>query len=146
MPEMEQVKAIGTSLEKIKKGSEPNNWLVGSLTSIGEIGVEISEVEVTTLDSPDGAKEFIPGDIDPGELAFAGYMKYKADQQTAVKMNALIKANTLEAWKVTFPNGATWEFDGFVKSFKTTEATPEGLIGFSASIKISGFPVFTPAT
>lgn len=140
------IKAIGTSLTKKKSGSETTDWKIGSLTSIGEIGIEISEIDVTTLDSPDGAKEFMPGDMDAGECAIAGYIKKVDDEQTVSKMMALIKANSLEEWEVKFPSTATWEFSAFVKSFKTTEETPDGLIGFNASLRISGLPVYTPST
>lgn len=143
---MNNVRAMGTSLTKVKNTSEANDWVVGSLTSIGEIGVEISEIDVTTLDSPDGAKEYIAGDMDAGECALAGYIKKSDDEATVTKMMNLISAGTNEKWVVTFPSGATWEFDAFVKSFKTTEETPDGLIGFNASLRISGLPEYTPST
>lgn len=140
------VRAIGTSLTKTKSGSETIDWVVGSLTSIGEIGVEISEIDVTTLDSPDGAKEFMAGDMDAGECPIAGYIKKRDDEQTVVKMMSLIKSGSLENWVVEFPSGAKWEFDAFIKSFKTTEETPDGLIGFNATLRISGMPEYTPST
>lgn len=143
---MNTVRAMGTSLTKKKSGSEIEDWKVGSLTSIGEIGVEISEIDVTTLDSPDGAKEYISGDIDAGECAIAGYIKKAADEATVTKMMSLISAGTVEKWAVDFPSKAKWEFDAFVKSFKTTEETTDGLIGFNATLRISGLPVYTPSS
>ena len=140
------VRAIGTSLTKKKSGSETEDWVVGSLTSIGEIGLEISEIDVTTLDSPDGAKEFMAGDMDAGECSIAGYIKKKDDEQTVVKMMSLISSGTLEEWTVKFPSTAKWVFNAFIKSFKTTEETPDGLIGFNASLRISGKPVYTPSS
>lgn len=140
------IRAIGTSLKKIKSGSEVADWTIGSLTSIGEIGAEISEIDITTLDSPDGAKEYMSGDIDAGECAIAGYIKKADDENTVTKMMALIQSGSTEAWEVTFPSGAKWEFNAFVKSFKTTEETPDGLIGFSGSLRISGMPTYTPRT
>lgn len=142
---MSNIRAIGTSLTKTKSGSEAANWIVGSLTSIGEIGVEISEIDVTTLDSPNGAKEYISGDIDAGECAIAGYIKKTEDESTVTKMMALISSGSVEEWTVGFPSGAKWVFNAFVKSFKTTEETPDGLIGFSGSLRLSGLPVYTPS-
>lgn len=142
---MNTVRAMGTSLSKIKSGDEQADWKVGSLTSIGEIGVEISEIDVTTLDSPNGAKEYISGDIDAGECAIAGYIKKAADEATVTKMMALIASGSVEKWNVDFPSGAKWAFDAFVKSFKTTEETTDGLIGFNATLRISGLPVYTPS-
>ena len=139
------IRAMGTSLTKKKSGNEAEDWVVGSLTSIGEIGVEISEIDITTLDSPDGAKEYMAGDLDAGECAIAGYIKKLDDEATVTKMMALISAGTTEQWTVTFPSTATWEFDAFVKSFKTTEETVDGLVGFSGTLRISGLPVYTPS-
>ena len=140
------VKAIGTSLTKKKSGSETEDWKVGSLTSIGEIGLEIGEEDITTLDSPDRAKEFMAGDLDAGECSIAGYIKKADDEQTVVKMMALIQASATEKWTVAFPSGAKWNFDAFIKSFKTTEATTDGKVGFSATLRITGLPVYTPAS
>lgn len=140
------IKAMGTSLSKTKSGSEAADWVVGSLTSIGEIGVEIGEIDITTLDSPNGAKEFMSGDMDAGECAIAGYIKKVDDEQTVVKMMSLIKSGSTEEWTVTFPSGAKWVFNAFVKSFKTTEETTDGLIGFTGSLRISGLPEYTPST
>lgn len=140
------IRAMGTSLTKKKSGNEAQDWVVGSLTSIGEIGAEIEEIDITTLDSPNGAKEFMSGDIDPGECDIAGYIKKTDDENTVVKMMALIQAGTTEEWIVTFPSGAKWEFNAFIKSFKTTEETTDGLIGFSGGLRLSGLPVYTPSS
>lgn len=140
-----KIRAMGTSLSKIKSGDEQADWVIGSLTSIGEIGVEISEIDITTLDSPDGAKEFMPGDLDAGENAIAGMIKKKDDEQTISKMMALIASGSTEKWEITFPSGAKWAFNAFVKSFKTTEETTDGLIGFNATLRLSGLPVYTPS-
>lgn len=140
---MNDIRAMGTKLIKTKSGSEIADWTIGSLTSIGEIGVEIGEIDITTLDSPDGAKEFMSGDIDAGECSIGGYIKKADDEQTVIKMMSLISSGSTEDWTVEFPSGAKWEFKAFVKSFKTTEETVDGLIGFSGSLRISGLPVYT---
>jgi len=142
----EDVRAIGTSLTKKKSGSEIADWVLASLTSIGELGLEIGELDVTTLDSPNKAKEYNPGDLDSGELAISGIFKKEGDSQTAVKMMSLIEASAVESWLITYPSGDTFAFDAFIKSFKVTEATPDGLVGFNATLRVSGKPVYTIAT
>ena len=140
------IRAMGTSLTKIKSGDETENWVVGSLTTIGEIGLEIEEIDITTLDSPDKAKEYMAGDLDAGELSIAGYIKKLDDEATVTKMMSLIAAGSTEAWEVEFPSGAKWNFNAFVKSFKTAESTTDGLIGFSGSLRVSGLPVYTASS
>ena len=140
------IRAMGTSLTKTKSGEEQADWVVGSLTSIGEIGAEASEIDITTLDSPDGAKEYASGDIEAGDCEIAGYIKKTTDEDTVTKMMALLKSGATEAWKVTFPSGAYWSFNAYVKAFRTTEETTDGLIGFNATLRISGLPAYTTAS
>jgi predicted secreted protein len=131
---------MGTTLTKTKSGTEQEDLKIANLTSIGEIGVESEEIDATDLDSPDNYKEFIAGSKDAGEVSLAGNIK---DEANVEKMLALAESQTVEEWTVTYPSGATWKFSAFVKSFKDGEKTPDGLATFSATLRISGKPVYT---
>ena len=136
-------RTMGTTLTKKKSGDESGDLKIANLTSIGEIGVESEEIDATDLDSPNNYKEFIAGSKDAGEVSLAGNIK---DESNVEKMLALAESQSMETWTVAYPSGATWEFTGFVKSFKDGEKTPDGLATFSATIRISGKPVYTKAT
>lgn len=138
---MSAQRTMGTTLTKKMSGDETEDLKVANLTSIGEIGVESEEIDATDLDSPDNYKEFIAGSKDAGEVSLAGNIK---DESNVEKMLALAESQSMESWTVTYPSGATWAFTGFVKSFKDGEKTPDGLATFSATIRISGKPVYTP--
>ena len=138
---MSAIKTMGTTLTKKKSGSEQGDYKIANLTSIGEIGVESEEIETTDHDSEGGYKEFIAGSKDAGELSLAGNIK---DETNVEKMLALAESQSMEDWEIKYPSGATWTFKGFVKSFKDGEKTPEGVATFSATIRISGKPVYTP--
>ena len=140
----DNVRAMGTTLKKIKSGSEVSDWTIGSLNSIGEVSVERGEIDVTTHDSPNKAKEFMAGEITAGDVSFSGITKVKNDEQTIKKMMALIGSGLTEKWEVVYPSGSKLEFGAYVKSFKTGEATVEGLVNFSGTFKVSGLPVYTP--
>lgn len=116
---------------------------IANLTSIGEIGIESEEIDVTTLDSTTGYREFEGGIKDAGEVSIAGNVKSWADFAMLV---ALAESQTNESWSVEYPSGATWSFNGFVKSVKDGEKTPDGLATFSATIRVSGKPEFTNST
>ena len=58
-------------------------------------------------------------------------------------MLALAESQSIEKWTVTYPSGAKWVFNAFVKSFKDGEKTTDGLATFTASLRISGKPVYT---
>jgi len=136
-------KSLGTTLTKTKSGSEATDLIIDGLTSIGEVGVESDEIDVTTLSSTGGFKEFIAGFKDAGEVSLAGYISNESQVDALLD---LASSQSVEKWTITTPNGATWQFDAFVKSFKESEATIDGVRGFSASLRISGEPVYTEAS
>lgn len=139
----EATRTMGTTLTKKKSGSETEDTKIANLTSIGEIGVESEEIDATDLDSPDNYKEFIAGSKDAGEVPIAGNIK---DESNVEKMLALAESQSIEEWIVTYPSGAKWVFKAFVKSFKDGEKTTDGLATFTASLRISGKPVYTKAS
>lgn len=138
--EKQATRTMGTTLTKGKSGDELEDLKIANLTSIGEIGVESEEIDTTDLDSPDNYKEFIAGSKDAGEVSIAGNIK---DESNVEKMLALAESQSIEAWTVTYPSGAKWVFNAFVKSFKDGEKTTDGLATFTASLRISGKPVYT---
>ena len=133
-------RTMGTTLTKTKSGSELEDLRIANLTSIGEIGVESEEIDSTDLDSPDNYKEFIAGSKDAGEVSLAGNIK---DEANVEKMLALAESQSIESWVVEYPSGAKWTFSAFVKSFKDGEKTTDGLASFTATLRISGKPVYT---
>ncbi len=135
-------RTIGTKLSKKMSGSETEDLIIGNLTSIGEIGLESEEIDVTDLDSPNDFKEFIGGFKDAGEVSLEGFMETDA---TVVAMYTLANSRSVEDWVVTYPNGAKWEFSGFVKSFKDMEKSVEGVAKYTSVIRISGAPTYTVA-
>ncbi len=123
-----------------------NNQVVGKLTSINGIEIAVDSVEVTTHDSADNYKEFIPGLIDAGEVSIEGNFDYT---DTAGQHALLTDANsrTSRTGVITFPSstGATWTFTGFATNVKIGDASTDGVIPFSATIKITGKPTFAVA-
>ena len=63
---MAGIQAMATSLKMVKSGSEPDDLVIAHITSIGEQASEAEEIDVTTLDSPNRAKEYIQGAKDAG--------------------------------------------------------------------------------
>lgn len=133
---MSATKSMGTKLKK----TSGTPVYIADLTKIGKIGVESSEQDTTTLDSPNGYKEFIAGLKDGGELPVEGIIKSEANMED---MLDLADAQTVETWEIEAPSGAKWFFSGFVKSFAESEASVEGVRGFEGAIRISGKPVYS---
>lgn len=139
---MGATRTIKTTLTKEKSGDELEDLKIAHLTSIGEIGIESEEIDVTDLDSPEDFKEYIAGTKDAGEVSLAGNIH---EETIVEKMLSLANSRSVESWKVTYPSGATWTFSGFIKSFKDGEKTSDGIASFTATIRVSGAPTYTPA-
>jgi len=124
----------GTILKFMPKDGE---WVnVGRLASIGEIAPEAEEVDVTTLDSPDGYREYIQGYRDAGELEVNGYHDRADGGQKALR-NAF-DSGEAGSVEIDFPDGTKVSFDAFVKSHTIGAAEVDGAVGFGAVLRISG--------
>lgn len=127
---MAKTRALGTTITF-------NAKTIGALTSIGEITPDSEELDATTLDSASGYREFLQGFKDSGEVTLSGYYdKADAGQQELITGygNGEVKAVA-----ITFPNsagGAT--FNAYVKSFTLGSAEVDGIVGFGATLRISG--------
>lgn len=135
-------RTIGTKLIEKATTNNATDTPIAHLTSIGEIGLDNEEIDVTDLDSPDDFKEYIAGTRDAGELPISGNI---VDDAQVSRMYALADSRAVIPWEVQYPTGSKWGFNAFVKSFKDGEKTPDGVATFSSTLRISGKPTFTPA-
>lgn len=138
---MSKVRALGTTF---KIGPTTATTAIGGLTSIGGLELSADTIDTTSLDSTGGYREFIGGFKDGGEVSLEGGL----DKATAANQNTLYTAFTTGAVQkcaIEFPDGSKWSFDGIVTGFGTN-ADLEDLVGFSATIKVSGQPTFTMGT
>lgn len=134
---------MGASLTLKKKGSEAANIVFKSVASIGAISGSTDEIDVTTLDSPNRAKEYLSGAADYGSVEVEqNVTTLNADQ--IEKVNALFASGDLREWERTDDTG-TVTFEGYVSGAGYGEETVDGLVKFNFTIRISGKPTFTPA-
>lgn len=135
-------RTMGTSLTLTKKGAEPNDLVVAHIQSIGEQSTETDEIDVTTLDSPDGAKEFIQGAKDAGSIEIVA--NNCGDGQVEA-LQAVFDSGEVREWTETYPTGATLVYDAYISAFTFGEATTDGLMTASFTLRLSGEPVYTEA-
>lgn len=116
---------------------------VAEITNIGGVNLDSDIIDVTTLASVDGFKEFIQGFRDAGEAPISGNM-YAGDTNGQAALLTDYNAGTVGSYTITFPaaTGASWTFSGIVKSFKAGDADVAGVLKFEAVIKITGKPTF----
>lgn len=126
---MAKTKALGTTCTW-------NSLAVGGLTSIGELAVGADEIDVTTLDSADGYKEFLQGLKDGGEVALAGHHVNADVGQVGIR--AGFDAGTSATCVLLFPDATTATFTAWIKGYKVGAAEVGGAVGFGATLRITG--------
>jgi len=115
---------------------------VASINTINGIEISADTVEVTTHDSPDAYKEYIPGLLDAGDVAVEGYFN-ATDTDGQIAMLTDMNARQSRSASIEFPAsiGASWTFDGLITSLKIGDAPVDGAIPFTATIKVTSKPV-----
>ena len=144
---MAGIKAIGSKLSvDTSTTSTPSYTQIANLTSIGEVGLESDEIDVTTLDSTGDFKEFIGGAKDGGTIDLEGNIVTDAG---LTQLYTLANSRDIKSFKIEYPlksgetTAAFWTVTGYIASCKDGEKTVDGLLTFSASIRVSGAPTFT---
>lgn len=141
---MAGTRSMGNTLTLEGVGSEAD-VVLGNLASIGEVSTDTEEIETTTLDSPDGAKEFIQGAKDSGTLEVALNNVFDG---TIDILNSVFDAGESRSWTVTFvgtdgvTSEATLALSAFVKTRAFGESTPEGLNRVTFTLRVTGSPVY----
>lgn len=131
---MAVTRAVGTT---ISKGLEK----IGKLTSIGGIEITADNMDITTLDSDGGYREFLGTFKDGGEVPLEGF--FDSEDTGQMSLQDSLDTGTAEEYKIEFPTTpkATWTFKGVVTGFTVGNAELEGAINFASTIKVSGKPV-----
>jgi predicted secreted protein len=126
-------KTFGT---KLYRGETP----VAHLTNIDPPEIKRDDIEVTDHDSTDGTREFIPGLKDGGEVPIEGHLI--PTEATHIGLLSALDEEDPEEWAIEFPTTPKLRitFDGYVNSFKTGAAPIDGVMTFSAKIKVTGKP------
>lgn len=123
-----------------------NSKEVAELTNINGIELSADTIDTTTHQSVDNYKEFEIGLLDAGEVSIEGNFDY-TDTEGQHAMLADFASRTKRNVVVTFPSatGATWSFTAGITKIKIGDAPVDGVIKFSASLKVSGKPTFAVA-
>ncbi|MGO4185210.1 phage tail tube protein [Paenibacillus sp. TAF43_2] len=113
---------------------------VAGIKSINGLDLSAETIDVTTLSSDGGYREFIGGFKDGGELSISGFFE-PGDTNGQMAVYSSFQAGSTDAYSIIFPAslGATWTFNGVVTKFSTS-AELEDAISFEATVKVSGAP------
>ena len=128
-------KAQGTTLKYTKSDTGSSAVTIGKLTSLGETNETMSEIDVTTLDSTSGYREFVQGFKDGGSITVRGFYTGDAGQKA---LRDAFKNDETGSFEVTFPDGSGYSFNGFVSGINRGPAEVDGAVGFGATLRVSG--------
>lgn len=139
---MAKYRAFGTQLQvSDMAASNPQFTTVAQLTSVGDVGGDTDEEDVTTHDSAGGSREMIPTFSDPGEVPFEGiYDPANATHDTDTGLAALYASKEIVDWKLVLPTtpSSYLAFSGWLKTFKIQSLGIDGAVKFSGSIRLTG--------
>ncbi len=125
-------KANGTTLSFTQNGA---SVAVGRLRGIGEIRMDSEAIDVTTLDGG-GDRAYEQGLRDGGEITIEGF--HDKTQTGQASLRALYASGSAAPFTVTFPDESTVAFTAFVKSVSMGAAEVDGVVGFSAVLRVTG--------
>jgi predicted secreted protein len=113
---------------------------IAELSSIGGLSLSADSIDVTTLGSANGYREFIQGFRDAGEVSLSGNFKPNdTNGQSALLTN--LNDGSVDEYAIEFPTelGYKWTFDAIVTGFSTSAST-DGVVTFEATLKVTGKP------
>ena len=137
---MAKERTMGTTLTLKKTGDEGSDLVLKSLISIGELAGERDEIDVTTLDSPNGAKEYISGTVDWGTQDVEGMID---DETQLTKLRSIFDSSVTRDWEVETPSKRKMVYKAFIKNLTYGEKTTDSMDKFKMTLRISGNVTFT---
>ena len=113
---------------------------IAEIVSIDLPELNVTDIDVSSMDSSSNYMEFIGGSTDPGIIDCT--VNYTEAQDEA--MSSIVGGtNVAETWTITFPDSATWATSGYVSNFGAGTSAPNDKITRTFTIKCSGLPTHT---
>ena len=110
--------------------------VIGRLRSISEIRADSDAVDVTTLDAAGGFRQYVQGLKDFGEVTLEGFHESGETGQAALR--TLYESGQPVPFTVTFPDQTAVTFTAFVKAHSLGAASVDGVVGFTAVLRLTG--------
>jgi len=131
--------ALGLGARFGIKGPSTTYVYVAEVVSLTPPGWTRDTVDVTNLESPDGAKEYIPGLIDAGEATITINFKPSATDVLLVSFSA-----PKDDFRVLFPGGTVaLDFAGIVTAYEMGDLVADDKMSATFTVKATGKPVLT---
>lgn len=103
---------------------------------------QIEDVEATHMTSPNRTREYIAGLIDPGEASLT--INWVPNNATDQRLLELRDSGEALPHRITWSNGVTWTFTGYVKGFEPGAPIDDRMTAV-VTLRVSGSTVVAPA-
>lgn len=130
------------SLFDISRDSEVSWLTMGEVFDITPPNDTVDEVDATHMQSPNRTREFIPGLIDPGEASFE--MNFIPGSPSDLLVAEIKTAGERVRCRITFPNGVTWKFTGWVTGYEPAVPNDDKMTA-TVTWRVTGPTVSTPS-
>jgi hypothetical protein len=134
---MAQTIGHGFVLAYADAGTSTSYTTIADVKSITMPSMEVTDVDITNLDSANYTKEFTAGLIDPGEISFT--VSY--DESQSNTLYGLLRQS--KKFRVTATDSATYAVAGYVKTFGFPQVESESELTNEMVIKVNGAPTVT---
>lgn len=140
MAETEAVKGFGTLVEYLS--TAPSTYSeIGELVAVTPPQRSRETIDATHHASPDGYREHISSLRDGGEATLT--FNYTSDGYAVLQ--ELFEDDEKAQFRITLTDGAILVFKGYVTETPIDDIPIDDKVGMSATIKVTGKPVFTEA-
>lgn len=114
---------------------------IAYLTEVGGVSLQQAAIDVTNMQSPNDAQEFIGGLLSVGSITAHGFFK-PGDTSGQVGLRDDLVAHTLQSFTLTYESDAatTWTFSALVEEFTIAGVNTNNAVEFNVSLKVSGLP------
>ena len=120
----------------IGDGADPEGFdLIAEMTELNPPADAVDVVDKTHFRSPNRTRESGPGLTDPGECSIGLHFLPGVGDDAAIQ--ALRAARKVGNYRITWPNGATWTFRGFLTTYEVTAPIDDRMTAM-ATFKLSG--------
>ncbi|MCG7520849.1 phage tail tube protein [Ruegeria sp. Ofav3-42] len=120
----------------IHDGQDPGAFQdIAEVMEITPPNEQSDDVEATHYKSPGKKREYIQGLTDPGEMTFG--INWIPSDATDTIIQGLKASGEKRDHRITWPNGVTWTFNGYIKGFEPTAPIDDRMTA-TVTVRVSG--------
>jgi len=139
MPDSAALLGYGSVIEIVSDSSPDLFVALAEVKSITPPSIDVDQVEVTHMQSPNRFREFISGLLDGGEASFE--MNFipgsTSDDRLFELLNLPTGVSRRRACRISYPNGVTWSFNAEVTGYEPDVPFDDAMTA-TVTLKVTG--------